>query len=303
MNNFLLNIQKNSYYVFIPVVLFFSLSCAYLTRSLILVFFNPQKIDIKRNPSDINQASQFTPPKPLNTYEDMVEGNMIRGKKVEAMLAGANGAPEVPQTPVDDPNIEEMMLTGTVSGHPSFARASFKEKDKEDAEEYGIARKVSETGYVVKAIAEHHAVITKGGLNLKIEVGETIKDAKANVINSQPEAKENLPTGQKVIRYVSRTDFERYLRDETLIYKDAKFGPNLVNGQIDGYKIYTVASTHIFYQLGARNGDVVKRLNGIPLNNTQKMLEMWGNIKNSQNVSIDIERKGQVIPYEFIIKN
>jgi general secretion pathway protein C len=307
MNQFLLNLQKNSFYVLVPVLLFFSFSTAYLVRSIILIFLNPAKIDIKKN---VNFAmnNSGAPPKAMSIYEDMLEGNMIRGKKIidlppDQALNGVAPAPIVEEIPGAD----EAVLTGTISGLSWFARATIKEKDKEDAEEFGLGKKV--LGYVVKQIADHYAVLSKNGLNLKVEIGETIKEAKDRHAEMMAKRKgpdltaDNFTPGQKVVKPISRTDFEKYLKDESMIYKDARFGPNMVEGKIDGYKIYQVAASHVFYQLGARNGDVVRRVNGIPLNNTQKMLELWSNIKNSQTVTIDIDRKGTILSYEFQIRN
>lgn len=47
-------------------------------------------------------------------------------------------------------------------------------------------------------------------------------------------------------------------------------------------KIYQVTAEHIFYQLGARSGDIIKRVNGMPLGETEKMLEIWSAIKVAQ---------------------
>jgi general secretion pathway protein C len=306
MNNFLLNIQKNAFYVLVPVILFFSFSLSYFVKSIILLFLNPQKLEIKKNQN--LQVQNLTQPKAVAMYEGIVEGNFVRGKiVVDQPLLGATGQP-VEQVPIDDPNTEEMMVTGTIAGHSSFARVAIKEKDKEESEEFSIGRKIQ--GYTVKTISEHFAVLFKNGLHLKVDVGETIKEAKARhqaeqerKANSKGATETKLVAGQTVIKPISRTDFERMLKNEGEIYKDARFGPNMVDGKIDGYKIYQVAATHIFYQLGARNGDIVRRVNGIPMNNTQKMLELWSNIKNSQVITIDIERKGNILAYEFQIRN
>jgi hypothetical protein len=41
-----------------------------------------------------------------------------------------------------------LVLTGALSGHPSFARATFKEKDKEEADEFKLGEKI--VGYKLK---------------------------------------------------------------------------------------------------------------------------------------------------------
>ena len=152
-------------------------------------------------------------------------------------------------------------------------------------------------------------MIAKNGLNLKVEIGQSIKEAKAvydemmKANSSGAIAEKDLVAAEKKMLPISRTDFEKYMKNPADLYKDARFGPNLVNGKIDGYKVYQVATSHIFYQLGARNGDIVKRVNGMPLNDTEKMLEIWAAIKNSPKVTVDLERKEKIITYEFLIRN
>ena len=55
-----------------------------------------------------------------------------------------------------------------------------------------------------------------------------------------------LASAEKKMLPISRTDFEKYMKNPADLYKDARFGPNLINGKIDGYKIYQVAVSHIF---------------------------------------------------------
>jgi general secretion pathway protein C len=310
MNSILIRLQKNSFYILIPVVLFFAYSFAYLIRSILVAVLNPtQKVAIQ-NTRSVGLQTQSEIPKAVNIYEDMVEGNLIRGKKVVDLPVDPNAAAgAAPVLSEEVPGADEAIVTGTLSGHPSFARATFKEKDKEEADEFRIGEKI--VGYKLKAIADHYVVIAKSGLNLKVEIGQSIKDAKAvyeEMMKAKPNAAiaENngpLVAAERKLQNISRTDFEKYLKNPADLYKDARFGPNLVNGKIDGYKVYQVAVSHIFYQLGARNGDVVKRVNGMPLNDTEKMLEIWAAIKNSQKVTVDLERKEKIITYEFLIRN
>lgn len=306
MNSILSRLQKNSFYILIPIVLFFAYSCAYLIRSVLVAIFNPtQRVAIQTTRSAPRQVESSIP-KAVNIYEDMVEGNLIRGRKVIDAPLGTPGEGQPPPVEADLPGVEEMIVTGTLSGHPSFARVTVKEKDKEEADEFRIGEKVG--GYKVKTIADHYAVLSKNGINLKVEIGQTIKEAK-EVYNAQmaagnkPIAENNLVSAETKTVPISRTDFEKYLRNPADLYKDARFGPNLVNGKIDGYKIYQVAPTHIFAQLGAKGGDVVKRVNGMPLNETEKMLEIWAAVKNSPKVTVDLLRKEKIITYEFQIRN
>ncbi len=299
MNFILIRLQKNNFLVLLPIVFFFTYSLAYLIRSVVIVFLNPgQPLAIQHENTVVTPSAEVS--KPMNIYEEIVQGNLIRGQIVSALDSKlSSGIPGE----AEDANSDEMIVTGTISGHPSFARVTIHEKGKDESEEYSIGQKIQ--GYKIKSIAQHYVVLEKNGLNLKVEIGETILQAKQKTTGKPTEvaAKDEASGPGTIKKILSREDVNAKLKDPALIYKDAKFGPNLVGGKIDGYKLYQVSNNHIFYSLGARSGDIVKRVNGMPMNDTGKMLEMWSNIKMAQKITVDIDRGGKIVTYEFIIRN
>jgi general secretion pathway protein C len=307
MNVFLIRLQKNPFYSLLPIIFLLSYSLAYIVRVGIIQLLPIETSDLATSKSTTHRNSKtqssYLSPKPVSSYEDTVLGNMIRG----AMAAPEAGDPNLSGSAIsiteEVQGAEEFLVTGTISGSPSFARMTAKEKDKEEAEEYGIGQKV--VGYRVKEISQHHVVLYKDGVHVRVEVGETIGEAKKRIVERAPETQSNYTEGNcpLIKKMVSKTDFERTLKNPADIYKDARFGPNLVDGKIDGYKIYQIPSTHIFYALGARNSDVIRRVNGMPMNETEKMMELWTNIKNSTKIMIDIDRKGKCLTYEFTVRN
>jgi general secretion pathway protein C len=307
MNALLIRLQKYPFYSLLPIVIFLSYSIAYIVRVGIIQLLPTDSLVTSPKSSQAKNNRAFSSnfsPKPVSLYEETVIGNMIRG----AMAVPDSGDPAMagaaPTITEEVQGAEEFLVTGTISGSPLFARMTAKEKDKEEAEEYGIGQKV--VGYRVKEISQHHVVLFKNGINVRVEIGETIGEAKKRIIERAPEIVSSSPIDGNcplLKKIVSKTDFERTLKNPADIYKDARFGPNLVDGKIDGYKIYQVPVTHIFYALGARNSDVIRRVNGMPLNDTEKMMELWSNIKNSNKIIIDIDRKGKCLTYEFTVRN
>ena len=305
MNAILIKLQKNPFYSLIPLVFLLSYSLAYIVRVVIIQMLPMDSIQSSSrvSPRNNRNSSSNIMPKAVNLYEETVFGNMIRGAMAAPEANDPNMAGGAPPITEEVPGAEEILITGTISGSPLFARVTAKEKDKEEAEEYGIGQKL--VGYRVKDISQHYVVLSKDGVNIKVEVGESLGEAKKRVLARASEEVQapidgNCPLVKKI---VSRTDFERTLKKPAVTYKDARFGPNLVVGKIDGYKIYQIPSTHIFYALGARNSDVIRRVNGMPLNETEKMMELWANIKNSNKIIIDIDRKGKCLTYEFNVRN
>ncbi|MBM9498889.1 general secretion pathway protein GspC [Leptospira sp. 201903071] len=300
MNAIFLELRKNTFYTLIPVILFFSYSLSYLLRAVILAFLNPS---VQTSSGNLNPTRKIGPEtnRALSSYEEMVQGNLIRGIASRAGEIATEG--ELSTAPPDTGEGEEMRVTGTLSGHWSFARVTIVEKGKPDAQEFATGETVA--GYKIRSIALNYVVLEKGGISLKVEIGQTPGEARAKLgQDAAPKGDPGQTASADTIRKVlSRQDVNRKLKDPAALYKNARFGPALINGKIAGYKIYSVSPDHIFYALGARNGDTIKRVNGMPLTETEKMLEIWGAVKTADKITVDVERGSQILTYEFIIRN
>ncbi|MGH8504966.1 MAG: type II secretion system protein GspC [Stenotrophobium sp.] len=69
--------------------------------------------------------------------------------------------------------------------------------------------------------------------------------------------------------------------------------PAMVNGQMNGYRIYPGSNPAIFNGSGLHPGDLVTAVNGIQLNDTQKALQMLNDLSNASSVSLVVDRGGQ----------
>lgn len=301
MNSILARIQTNKFYTLIPIVLLFTYALAYFFRMLLIVFF-------QAGPPSLSSSVQGRTPRQevirsLNFYEEIVTGNLVRGISLEAgkerTISGDAQADVEPLE--DDSEVDPMVLTGTLSGDISFARATLRDKSGSTME-YSIGETLG--SYKIRSIEQHFITLRKGKLVLKVEIGESIAQAKEKIQKKDKgEEVEKLTSSETIQKVLSREDVNRKLKDPNVIYKDARFGPHIVDGKIEGYKLYQVARSHIFYSLGARSGDIIKRVNGMPLSDTEKMLELWNSIKSATKVTVDVDRKGKIITYEFIIRN
>jgi len=240
--------------------------------------------------------------KSLSIYEEVVSGNLIRGVFYEpGQERTISGDSSLSGDAAEDPDVDLMVVTGTISGDRSYARVTIREKSG-ITEEYAIGEEIG--GFKVRSIEQHFIILQKAKLSLKVWIGETLAKAKERIKDKIPaETSTTLNSSQTIQKILSREDVNRKLKDPNVIYKDARFGPHLVDGKIEGYKLYQVARSHIFYSLGARGGDIIKRVNGMPLNDTEKMLEIWSSVKTATKITVDLERSGKIITYEFLIRN
>ena len=73
------------------------------------------------------------------------------------------------------------------------------------------------------------------------------------------------------------------------------------NGQVVGYKIRPGRDAEKFKSLGLQPDDVVTAINGMPLTNPAKIMEVYKNMGNTTSASLEIKRSGSVITVDVVL--
>lgn len=69
--------------------------------------------------------------------------------------------------------------------------------------------------------------------------------------------------------------------------------PVFANGVQRGYRVYPGRNRQQFARLGLQPGDLVLAINGTPLDDPQRGMEIFGTMGNSDRVTVQVERNGQ----------
>jgi len=232
-------------------------------------------------------------------------GGALFQRAGEATAAGGPAVVEQPAKP--------FKLTATLDGSPEFARALI-EVQGESTREYCIAgsacrRKECECSVqsaTLISIAQEHIWIKMTQNRYKLKIGQSTADLAAQAPQPAPGAPTTATAGggTLVTKVITREEVNKnILGNPAKIYEGAAFGPHLVNGKIEGYKISRVNDDHVFAKLGAKSGDIIKKVNGYGLSDTERMLDLWKAIRTAPEVKIEIEREGKTITYDFQIRN
>jgi general secretion pathway protein C len=119
----------------------------------------------------------------------------------------------------------------------------------------------------------------------------------------RPEAVDRYSGSTQVKKVLSRSDVEtRVFQKVNEILTQIAVSPNMVDGRMDGLKLLRVPANNIVYELGARSGDIIRRVNGHEVNQVDQMYKLWENIKDDSYISVDLERNSQVYTYSFDIR-
>lgn len=75
--------------------------------------------------------------------------------------------------------------------------------------------------------------------------------------------------------------------------KGFRMKPVLTGGEIVGMRVAISNPSHPLARLGINNGDVVKSLNGTPLNGPESLSNIYRILRNTSNLSFEVMRGGQ----------
>lgn len=101
-------------------------------------------------------------------------------------------------------------------------------------------------------------------------------------------------TGNEKIQ-LSRSQVNRALdNNSNVIFSWVDVQPHAVSGRVEGFKLNNIKprGKPFFNLLGFREGDVVKRVNGVKMDSVDKAVGLWSSIHGQDDVSFTIERLG-----------
>jgi len=193
---------------------------------------------------------------------------------------------------VNEEEIEELELTslkiallGTVTGNEQNAFAVIEETDKRKQGLYKIGDSVQNA--TVKKILREKVVLRVG---TKDEI-LTMEESAASRRDKRRRPSKSTERGSTIT--VSRKDIQNSLKDINNLMSQVRIRPHFKDGQSDGLSVSRIKGGSIFSKLGLRNGDIVQKINGEPINSPDEVLVLYEKLKSGSRVSLEVTRKGE----------
>lgn len=291
MTSIILTLNRNIFLIFLISIILLSFSLAYLTSVSLNYFFMTKLGNTIKITSTQKRNITLTLPekRPYEEYESVLMGNLFQ-------LSLGTGKDSEENVPVEVKDIE---VLGVIAGSPKFARALIKVKDENIIQEYAIGDVVG--GNKIVKIFFNSIVVQRGNRELEIAVGESTAQAKEKT-TQQSQASET--TDSKNVKKVTlkRSRVIQLTQNQAQLYEN-KFTPITKDGKILGIKMVFIPQQNFLYELGARSGDIIRRINGQPMDNMNKLMELWQNIQTLNQITVELERGGKIIPFEILIQD
>lgn len=96
-----------------------------------------------------------------------------------------------------------------------------------------------------------------------------------------------------------RTVLEQALTNPASLTKQARIMPSVRDGVARGFKLYGIRPDSLPRELGFKNGDLLKSVNGLPLGGVDQALAAYAKLRRSDKLVLEIERKGLTLSKEI----
>lgn len=81
----------------------------------------------------------------------------------------------------------------------------------------------------------------------------------------------------------------------------AQIEPRIVNGRTDGFVVSKLNPRSILTQMGVRRGDVILKVNNMPIDSPEKALQILQQLREARQLTVDLERQDKPMTFAYEI--
>ncbi len=242
----------------------------------------------------LNQATG-SPDLSLKDYTEIIEGNPFDSSSQTA------GSGKWTSTAYQQSVSEELgvALSGTISGSPAVARAIIKDLKTGALDLYKIDQTVA--GARIESIEENAVVLVCNGQRTILKLNIASSGSNNNTKLSSPQtinemskvAKADLSTKK------ANTNAQTKIGYVEAVLNNAAIEPYFVNGQAEGLQITGLENLSIAKNLGLKNRDVIRSVNGHRLTNKQKAYQVFKKAKAQPAIDMELLRDNKTKKFSF----
>lgn len=236
-----------------------------------------------------------------NKYDIIVQRNLFNVEVEEKKEPDTQKTEEKEPEKIQPTNLS-LVLWGTVTGQGQVYAVIEDKKVKYQAL-YEIGDVIQ--GAKLKKIYRHKVILSYQGKDQVLEMETNSKNvSKARVprenINGPPTSGNGLPANDllyhKGIQEGSSIDINTLM-------KQVKMRPHFTEGEPDGLMVYGIRPNSVFRQLGLKNGDILKDINGMAIVSPEDISNLFIEINQSEEARITLLRRGKIEEVNYQVKN
>lgn len=262
---------------------------AYIGVDIMYKKMLPDRVDLLVQETDLRSADRENRPDNTsrmtrNRFNAIVSRNIFNVER-EAEKQNPAGQ-DSDETSIEklEPTELKLVLWGTVTGgDPVYA--VIEDKKKREQALYEVGDRVQEA--TVKKIMRHGVVLHYNGKDQILEMEDPTGSPSRAAVRPTPKSVPVPPVLNRVFQEGPGSD------ELAALMREVKIRPHFSEGEADGLMVYGIRPNSVFRQIGLRNGDVIKDVNGTSIVTVEDALNLYTEIKEADNAKITLLRRGK----------
>lgn len=235
------------------------------------------------------------------------DGGAPRSVTLSPALKGLFGqAPETgqgadaPAEPVRETRLD-LTLKGVLAKEGSDRKLALIARGGKKEEVYRVGDRVQ--GAEIVRIETRRVILLRNGVTeaLNLEVKQ-LEGGRSALGGSGGAAGEGIRKTGKHQRTVPRETLDRELGNLPKLLQQAKAVPHSRNGEQVGFRVVNIQSGSVFEELGVKEGDVIRSVNGTPIRTPQEALKTYQKLRTADRFRLDVLRDGQQVTLNYSVQ-
>lgn len=190
-------------------------------------------------------------------------------------------------------------LVGTVTGGGEFGFAVLEEKSSSAQNLYRIGDLLPGGAQLV-GIDRYAITIRVGGTTQQLAVQEDVPSGVAQA--GGPVAAGGVREVAANHWLIERAKIDAALANLPQLLTQARLIPNFTGGKADGFRLLSMKAGSFYTEIGLQEGDVLRRINGVEVNDPQNLLKAFEQLRNEAAINLDLQRRSQPVTLAYEIR-
>ncbi len=265
--------------------LFFITIAAFVIADITNLFLG-KKMEIPFKPSFYTTLERIEKPQQEANYPSMMilERNIFNSRP-KVMI---NEQPSTVETDL------KVKLIGTVVGGTGFSYAIVEDQTNKEQTLYRLNDIIAGDAQIVK-ISRNELVLLRNGkkeiLHLYMEELQDSEKTRSEKLKVQTSLDN---------RYIlDKREVAAAMENIPRLLTQARIIPNFTGSQAEGFKVINIAQNSFYEKIGLKNGDVLHKINGIDINEPENFLKVFQQLKDENNITLDLIRGGSKMTFKY----
>lgn len=253
----------------------------------------PQKMSFQEMPGRVHYSNVIT--RNIFNPDGQIPATM-QSKTQSGKPEEKEAAPVPSQLPLS--------LIGTlVHSNPAKSLAAIDVKGKNQVLSYLAGKEIQGLATIVSV--ERSKVIIRNLSNQRLEYIEMKNETgKISFAGNSSSATVDIENKGQTQFELKKADVMKMTSNLQSILMQASGQPVIdpTTGMMNGYRINNIQPNSLFSKLGLQKMDVIKGVNGNPIDSMQKAMELYKALMNESKITVSVDRGGRKVDLNFSIK-